>query len=447
MSPNQKFFLLIVLLVLAAAAGCGGQAAPTGEASITIDSLEVLPQEEGVDLLMVIVRGHTDNNCLTVTEERIVQTGNVVEIVPQTLFTAEDECKTGKFSFDHPVSILASTLPEGVLTIRAGMVETEYTPPGYVPTKAEPTEAAPTEAPTTEPTEAEPTTEPTSEPEPTATPAASKDCIDKAAFYADVTVPDGTPFDPEEEFTKTWKVRNEGSCTWNNYELVFDNGDLMSAETINPIPSAAPGEIIDISIEMTAPSRAGAYTGNWQFRANNGATFGLGSAGEGLLWVKIGVRSPGGGGTTTTTTTTTTESCNYERQTDAEAQVLSLINDTRASNGLGTLTLNSQLSAAAVRHSADMACQDFVGHNGSDGSTWYTRIEAEGMSYTRASENIYVGSPSFGGTPQGAFDWWMNSQVHRDNILDASFTKIGIGYVYSAGSSYGGYYTLVFSRP
>jgi uncharacterized protein YkwD len=195
---------------------------------------------------------------------------------------------------------------------------------------------------------------------------------------------------------------------------------------------------------MTAPSRAGAYTGNWQFKADNDETFGLGTTGAGLLWVKIGVRAVD---STEPTTTTPSRNCVYGRQTDAEEQVLSLINNARAAQGLGALTLNSKLTAAAVRHSADMACQDFVGHTGSDGSTWYTRIEAEGMTYTRASENIYVGNPSFGGTPQGAFDWWMNSQIHRDNILDPSFTKIGVGYVYHTLSAYGGYYTLVFSRP
>ena len=258
-------------------------------------------------------------------------------------------------------------------------------------------------------------------------------------------MPDGTPFYPGEAFTKTWRVRNEGTCTWTNYTLIYDNGDLMSADTSHPIPAAAPGDIIDISVDMTAPSRAGAYTGNWQFKADNNETFGVGTTGEGLLWVKIGIKAAGGTGQTATPPSS--ESCSYERQTDAETQVLNLINTARAAQGLGAFTLNNKLSAAAVRHSVDMACQDFVGHNGSDGSTWYTRIEGEGMAYTRASENIYVGNPSFGGTPQGAFDWWMNSQIHRDNILDSSFTKIGVGYVYSTPSTYGGYYTLVFSRP
>ena len=94
-----------------------------------------------------------------------------------------------------------------------------------------------------------------------------------------------------------------------------------------------------------------------------------------------------------------------------------------------------------------MACNGFVDHNGSDGSTWYQRVAAQGYENSAsARENIYVGDPAFGGTPQGAFDWWMNSQVHRDNILNPNVTEIGIGYVYLSGSPYGGYYTLVVAK-
>jgi uncharacterized protein YkwD len=451
---TQRVFSLFIILLVLAATGCGVQAPSADSASLIIDRLELLPQETEVDLLMVIVHGHTNNNCLTITDDKIMQTGTQVEIVPQTQFTAGDDCRSGEFPFERLVGIMTNTLPDGPVTIQAGAVQAQFTAPGVEVDPEAPAPETPTEEPAEEveaTTEAEPTAEPTAEPvaEPTAEPASQsasqKDCIDKAAFFADVTIPDGTAFKPGEEFTKTWRVRNEGTCTWNtDYTLVYDNGDLMGAETSNPIQSAAPGDIIEISVDMTAPDRAGSYTGLWQFKSDNDETFGLGSGGEGLLWVKIGVRATTDGGQTTTVTD---GSCNYERQTDAEAQVLSLINNARAANGLSSLTLNSKLTAAAVRHSADMACQDFVGHNGSDGSTWYTRVEAEGMTYTRASENIYVGNPSFGGTPQGAFGWWMNSQVHRDNILDSSFTKIGVGYVYSASSTYGGYYTLVFSRP
>jgi uncharacterized protein YkwD len=94
-----------------------------------------------------------------------------------------------------------------------------------------------------------------------------------------------------------------------------------------------------------------------------------------------------------------------------------------------------------------MACNNFVDHSGSNGSSWYDRINAQGYVFTSATENIYVGNPQFGGTTQGAFEWWMNSQIHRDNILAGKMTDIGVGYVFNADSEYGGYYTVNFARP
>jgi uncharacterized protein YkwD len=94
-----------------------------------------------------------------------------------------------------------------------------------------------------------------------------------------------------------------------------------------------------------------------------------------------------------------------------------------------------------------MACKGFVDHKGSDGSTWYQRAEAQGYGNpASARENIYVGDPAFGGTPQGTLNWWMNSQIHRDNLLDPNATDIGLGYVYLSSSPYGGYYTAVLAR-
>jgi uncharacterized protein YkwD len=127
--------------------------------------------------------------------------------------------------------------------------------------------------------------------------------------------------------------------------------------------------------------------------------------------------------------------------------VFTLINQMRSSNGLATLTLNNSLSAAAQVHSTDMACNNFISHSGTDGSNWADRISAQGYQYsTYPLENIYVGDPQFGGDAQGAVTWWMNSQVHRENILNDRVTETGVGYVYDPNSEYGGYYTMVFAQ-
>lgn len=332
-----------------------------------------------------------------------------------------------------------------------------------------PTALAPTATlvfpPTSTPTvqSAEPTIAASPEPtiEPSPAPKVAKDCVDVAGFFGDVTVPDGSSFEQNQPFVKTWRIRNEGTCTWNeSYALVFHSGDILNGALSNPMPAAAPGEIINVSVNLRSPATGGEFTGYWQFQDPYGKRFGVDSGGIGLIWVKIGVSwyplesplqsipaTPSAPQPAQSTSEPSPGVCSPQRDTGYLGELLQLINAARAQEGLPALILNDRLSAAADTHSVDMACQDFVDHTGSDGSTWYTRIQTQGYRYAYATENIYVGNPAFGGTPTGAFNWWMNSQVHRNNILSSKVTEIGIGYAYYPSSSYGGYYTLVFAKP
>ncbi len=288
-----------------------------------------------------------------------------------------------------------------------------------------------------------------------------KDCVDTAGFFGDVTVPDGSSFAQNQSFVKTWRIRNEGTCTWNEtYALVFHSGDILNGALSNPMPPAVPGEIVDVSVNLRSPATGGEFTGYWQFQDPYGNRFGVDSGGVGLIWVKIGVswyplKAPEKSTAVSSplaqpvqnTPAPSSGVCSPQRNAGYLEELLQLINGARQQENIPTLASNEKLAAAADVHSADMACQDFVDHIGSDGSTWYTRIQAQGYNYAYATENIYVGNPAFGGTPVGAFNWWMNSKVHRDNILSPKVTEIGIGYAYSPSSSYGGYYSLVFAKP
>lgn len=84
-------------------------------------------------------------------------------------------------------------------------------------------------------------------------------CTDRAAFYEDVTIPDGTHFRQGDPFVKTWKLRNEGTCTWDQeYALVFVSGALMGANPQQPLTSrVSPGEQVDLPIELAAPAQGG----------------------------------------------------------------------------------------------------------------------------------------------------------------------------------------------
>jgi hypothetical protein len=108
-----------------------------------------------------------------------------------------------------------------------------------------------------------------------------------AEFVTDVSVPDGTPIMFNKTFSKTWRLKNVGSCTWTSgYQLVFDSGDQMSGPASQPLTngSVTPGQTLDITVNLKAPGSAGTYHGNWKIREPGGELFGL-SAGP--FWVEI----------------------------------------------------------------------------------------------------------------------------------------------------------------
>ena len=121
---------------------------------------------------------------------------------------------------------------------------------------------------------------------------------DWAQFIADVTVPDGTTYAPGTTFRKTWRLKNIGSCTWTtSYALVFDSGERMGGPTAVNFPtSVAPGQTVDLSLDLTAPSSAGHYFGYWKLRNASGAIFGIGSTANRAFWVEIYVASSAGVG-------------------------------------------------------------------------------------------------------------------------------------------------------
>jgi hypothetical protein len=108
----------------------------------------------------------------------------------------------------------------------------------------------------------------------------------------DVTIPDNTLMAPGQVFTKTWRLINLGTCTWNSsYQLVFDHGDGMGiptgyAQTLTS-GSVAPGQTVDVSVSLTAPATAGTYTGYWRFRDPNAIYFGIGGAGAWVVKIKV----------------------------------------------------------------------------------------------------------------------------------------------------------------
>ncbi len=117
-----------------------------------------------------------------------------------------------------------------------------------------------------------------------------------AQFVDDVTIPDGTLVAAGETFTKTWRLKNVGTCNWTtDYKVVFDHGDRMNAPQAANLPhSVAPNETVDVSVAMTAPDAAGSYAGNWMLQTASGVSFGIGGSANQPFWVRIDVEAPTG---------------------------------------------------------------------------------------------------------------------------------------------------------
>ncbi|WP_405440932.1 CAP domain-containing protein [Streptomyces avidinii] len=105
------------------------------------------------------------------------------------------------------------------------------------------------------------------------------------------------------------------------------------------------------------------------------------------------------------------------------AAVLALVNQERAAAGCSAVSLNAKLTKAAQDHSADMASHSNMSHTGSDGSDPGARITRAGYTWRTYGENVAYGYSS----PEKVMEGWMNSQGHRENILNCAFKEIGIG--------------------
>lgn len=150
-------------------------------------------------------------------------------------------------------------------------------------------EVSPT--PTETPIPPSPTATATSTATPTASPTVIPIPADWAAFIKDVTIPDGTEMDPDEGFTKIWRLENVGQDTWTtDYALVFVSGYRMEGLKKIPLSSTVrPGERIDLSVDMVAPLEPGKYRGYWELENAAGDFFGLGPDAEAPFWVDIRV--------------------------------------------------------------------------------------------------------------------------------------------------------------
>jgi len=104
--------------------------------------------------------------------------------------------------------------------------------------------------------------------------ATSGGCLN-SLLVSDVTIPTGTELQPNTSFTKTWLVKNTGTCPWNrDFKITYVGGDLFGSDTTKIRQIVAPGASAEISLPMTAPGTAGTINSAWQLASDDGQLFG-----------------------------------------------------------------------------------------------------------------------------------------------------------------------------
>jgi uncharacterized protein YkwD len=288
---------------------------------------------------------------------------------------------------------------------------------------------------------------------PTAPPTNQPDCTDDATFVSDITVPDGTNFNPETTYTKTWRISNSGTCSWNSdYSLVFASGEKSGAPDSKPLAYTAPGGTLDISVELTTPTQKGTATTNFQLRSPSGKLIAI--SGGIYLYVSVyvsantvpTVSNPAATEPASTATSSgggASGACPYTTDRFKVANAITAINNYRAQNGLPAYHVNPLLTLAAETHAADMACNNLFGHNGSDGSSAVSRVGATGYVASTVTENVYGSFPPLDGPDVVA--WWASDQIdprHNENLISTKYIEIGVAYTFYNEF---GYYVVDFA--
>jgi hypothetical protein len=153
-------------------------------------------------------------------------------------------------------------------TVRAAIQSAEEL---QAPPPTEGVAESPTVAPTGTPPPT-PTPSPTSTPEPIAD---ATNCRLGAKFVRDVTIPDNSEIGRGDAFTKTWRLRNSGTCAWTAaYRLTFIDGEQMGGVDAVSVPATDPGGSGDVSVGLVAPSVDGRHRGTWRMCVNEDQCFG-----------------------------------------------------------------------------------------------------------------------------------------------------------------------------
>ena len=222
-----------------------------------------------------IVHGNLTESCATLDKSQVLYESNTIQITVYAVSRSDIGCTQATTPFETTIALDTDRLPNGTYTVIVNGVSAVFVLPFNAPTA-------------------------TSIPAPTATliPAPTQvTCTDSAAFVSDVTIPDNTVVAANTAFTKTWRVKNTGSCIWDsNYLVAYISGATMSQQPGYWIAqqgqTVTPGQIIDVSVGMTSPTDNGNYTSYWGLKKVNGRFIPIqGGANGNSFYIKIKVNN------------------------------------------------------------------------------------------------------------------------------------------------------------
>jgi hypothetical protein len=214
--------------------------------------IELQSPEEGFEVPVgdrVLVQSVAQDDVAVVKSELWVD-GRLYEVT-----SAEGEAQT----MLNAIQIWeAAGLGTHTLVVRAYDSQGQLSPPVSVQVTVNPRPPTPTPAPTRE-----------------ATVVVDPSCEPSARFVEDVTVPDDTLYNGGVSFRKVWRIRNDGECTWEpGVTWTHIGGALLGAESPVEVELAEPGRIVDVGVDMVAPTAPGTYSSFWRLQRSNGELFG-----------------------------------------------------------------------------------------------------------------------------------------------------------------------------
>jgi hypothetical protein len=185
---------------------------------------------------------------------------------------------------------LVASTPQPAATLNALYTSAAQTLEGMSTQAAAATQASPTTTLSISAPTASPIVVSTFTSVPPLSPVPASRC-DAASFVSDVTYPDGSNVPLGGSFTKIWRLKNTGTCTWTtSYALVFVSGERLGAPTSVALPTnVGPGQTVDLAINMTAPNQTGRYRGFWKLRNASNVLFGIGASADSNFYVDVSV--------------------------------------------------------------------------------------------------------------------------------------------------------------